>query len=331
MAVTRTVGIVSDIHFAGAAERQRGNDYEFRAVENPVLRNLVRLHRRFLWLREPLNQNHLLDRFLAQSSAFDIVVANGDYSCNTGFVGVSDEAARQSAIECLEKLRRTFNGRLQCTIGDHELGKTSFVGGRGGMRLESWRRVREDLGLPGFWKLEVGRYLLLGVVSSLIALPVYEPDTLPQERAEWEKLRASHLAEIQKTFVELRRDQKVLLFCHDPTALPFLWREEVVRARLEQIEQTIIGHLHSNLILRQSRILSGMPRIAWLGHTATRLSSALSEARHWRPFKVRLCPALAGIELLKDGGYLTAKLDLEAAQPAQFQFHPVPRAKGTPA
>jgi len=327
VAGTCTIGIVSDIHYAGAAEHLRGNDYEFRTLTNPLLRFILRLHRRFIWLHQPLDQNHLLDRFLENGTKFDYAVANGDYSCNTAFVGVSDEASRESARECLEKLRKTFGERLRLTVGDHELGKTSFLGGRGGMRLASWRHVREGLGLAGFWRLEIGKYVLLGVVSSLIALPVYEPDTLPEERPEWAKLRQEHLAEIRKAFVELRAGQKVLLFCHDPSALPFLWREEAIRSRVNQIEQTVIGHLHSNLILRQGRILAGMPRITFLGHTATRISSALREARHWRPFKVRLCPSLAGLELLKDGGYLTARLDPQGVDPVQFQLHSVPRNK----
>ena len=194
------------------------------------------------------------------------------------------------------------------------------------MRLASWRRAREELGLDPFWQLEIGSYVLLGFVSSLVALPVFEADMLPAERPEWERLRAEHLAEIRRAFDALQPGQRVLLFCHDPTALPFLWREESVRARLPQIEQTIIGHLHSNLVLWKSRLLAGMPPIRFLGHTVQRLSTALSEARHWRPFHVRLCPALAGIELLKDGGYCTLELDPEARQPARFRFHPLHRS-----
>src|SRR5438046_9839871 len=117
------------------------------------------------------------------------------------------------------------------------------------------------------------------------------------------------MALIRKGFGSIRPGQRILLFCHDPTALPFLWREEAVRSRLTQIEQTIIGHLHSNLVLWKSRMLAGIPRISFLGHTAKRLSAALHEAKHWRCFKIRLCPALAGIELLNDGGYLTVELD----------------------
>jgi hypothetical protein len=169
--------------------------------------------------------------------------------------------------------------------------------------------------------------VLLGVVSTLLALPVFEPDTLPSERPEWERLRAAHLAEIRRAFSSLDPGQRVLLFCHDPSALPFLWAEETVRARLPQIEQTIIGHLHSNLVLWQSRILAGMPPIGFMGHTIKRLSTALHDARHWRPFKVRLCPALAGIQLLKDGGFYTAELDPEGHQPAQFRLHRLPSAR----
>jgi hypothetical protein len=55
------------------------------------------------------------------------------------------------------------------------------------------------------------------------------------------------------------------------------------------------------------------------------MSSALREARYWKPFQVMLCPSLAGIELLKDGGYYTVELEAEAAPPAEFHFHPLPR------
>jgi hypothetical protein len=325
MSGTCSLGILSDIHFASAAEQARGRDYEYRDLSNPCVRLLLRMHRRFVWMREPFQQNHLLDRFIQDASGCDYVIANGDYSCNTAFVGVSDDAACQSARECLQKLRLKFNPHFLAVFGDHELGKVSFVGGRGGMRLASWHRARAELGLEPFWRLELGNYVLIGVVSSLVALPAFEADTIPEERAEWARLRAEHLAEIVRAFGALAPQQRVLLFCHDPTALPFLWREPMVRARLNQLEQTIIGHLHTKLVLRQARLLAGMPVLGFLGHTARRMSIALREARHWSPFKVRLCPALAGVELLKDGGYLTAELALDAQHAARFQFHALAR------
>jgi len=318
------LGILSDIHYASTAEQARGDDFEIRGIKNPLARAFARFFRHFVWLREPLHKSHLLDQFVEVAGSFDYVIANGDYSCNSACVGLSDDAAYQSARECLQKLRQRFGANLRATYGDHELGKISTFGQQGGMRLASWHRTREELGLPPFWQLEIGSYTLLGFVSTLVALPVFEAEMLPAERPEWERLRAEHLAEIRRAFAALRPSQRVLLFCHDPTALPFLRREETIRARLPQIEHTIIGHLHSNLVLWKSRLLAGMPPIRFLGNTVLRLSTALNQARDWRPFNVRLCPALAGTELLKDGGYCTAELDPEARHPVRFHFHPLP-------
>ena len=322
-----TVVVLSDIHFAGTAERARGNDFELRSIDNPLLRTIVRVFRHFIWMRKPLNQGAQLDVFLKEVGPADYLVANGDYSCDSGFVGVSDDAVFQSAQECLGKLRARFGDRALLTIGDHEIGKLSLIGGNGGMRLASWRRATETLGLKPFWQLIIGNYLLMGVASPLIALPANQPDTLPEEWPEWLELREGHLAEIRAAFDALKPGQRVILFCHDPTALPFLWREESVRRRLPQIEQTIIGHLHTRLILWKSRLLSGIPPIRFLGHSIRRFTSALHEAHHWWPFRVRLCPALSGIELLNDGGYYTVEIDPTAKLPAQFTFHPLPRRR----
>ncbi len=318
------LAILSDIHYAGAAEQAAGDDYEYRDIPNSLLRWSVRLYRHHIWLRYPLRQNGQLDCFLAEvarAGPVDYVIANGDYACNTAGIGVSDEAVMQSARECLGKLRRDFGEKLIAGFGDHELGKLRLLGTRGGMRLHSWRRAIDELGLRPFWKLELGNYVLLGVVSSLAALPVFAPDVLPEERCEWKTLREQHFSEIRAAFAALQPQQRVLLFCHDPTALPFLWRDDVVRSKLSQVEQTVIGHLHSNLFLRKSKLLAGMPVIRFLGHSIRRMSTGLNEARLWRHFQVRLCPSLAGIELLKDGGYLTAELDAGAQRPARFQFH----------
>jgi hypothetical protein len=320
-----TVAIVSDLHYAGAAERARGEDYETRAIARPLLRAVARAYRRWVWMRHPFDQTRQVERFLAAAPPAEVLVANGDYTCDTAFVGVSDAAAFQSAQECLGKLRARFGERARFTIGDHELGKLTLFGGRGGMRLASWRAVTERLQLQPFWELPLGRYLLLGVTSSLLALPAHRMDVLPEEWPAWQQLRQAHLAEIRAAFDALRPEQRVLLFCHDPTALPFLAREEAVRRRQSQIEQTIIGHLHTRLILWKSRALSGVPPVRFLGRNVSRFTAALHEAHAWWPFRVRLCPALSGVELLNDGGYLTAHLDPAARRPARFAFHPLPR------
>src|ERR1041385_11864 len=63
-----TVAVVSDIHYASAAEQARGKDYELAHIRNPLLRLALKGHRHFLWLRDPLHQNHLLDVFLQKRS-----------------------------------------------------------------------------------------------------------------------------------------------------------------------------------------------------------------------------------------------------------------------
>lgn len=320
-----TIAILSDIHHAGPIERARGEDYEFRTIDNPLLRTFARAYRHLIWMRHPLDQGRQLDRFLAEIGPVDYVVANGDYSCDTAYVGVSDPGAFESAKECLSELRTRFGERARFTFGDHELGKLTLFGGKGGMQLASWQCATQQLGLQPFWKLTIGRYLLMGVASPLIALPANQEDVPSAEWPDWQPLREAHLAEIRAAFDALQPEQRVILFCHDPTALPFLWQEESVRRCLPQVEQTVIGHLHTRLILWKSRALSGIPPIRFLGRSVNRFTSALHKAHHWRPFQIRLCPALSGTELLNDGGYFTVKIDPTANQPARFNFHPLPR------
>ena len=320
-----TVAVLSDIHYAGAAEQARGENYEFRAIANPLLRVLVRLYRHHIWMRHPFWQGRQFDRFLADVGPCDYVVANGDYSCDSGFVGVSDSAALESARECLEKLRARFGDRVRFTMGDHELGKPTLFGSMGEMRVASWHCAVQQLGLQSFWQLDIGRYILIGLSSSLIALPAMRPETRSEEWPQWEQLREAHLAEIRAAFDGISPDRRILLFCHDPTALPFLAGEDAVRRRLPQIEQTIIGHLHTRLVLWKSRVLSGIPPVHFLGRHIEKFTSALNEAHHWWAFRVRLCPALSGTQLLNDGGYFMLDLDTSGARPARFRFRPLPR------
>ena len=318
------LAVVSDIHYAGAAERGRHN-YCLGAIGNPVRRLAVHWYRHLYWMRDSFAHNDLLTQFINRAHRADLVVANGDFSCDTAFVGVSDEAAFGSATECLDRLRSTFGERLLATIGDHELGKMPLGTMAGGLRFDSWKRTTEGLNLRRFWMRRVAGRVLMGVTATLVALPVHEPEALPGELALWREVRAAHLAEIRAAFSELEPGERVLLFCHDPTALPFLWEEDVVRAKASQIEATIIGHLHSPFVFWQSRLLCGMPAISGIGHTVKRLSSALRQARYWKPFNVVLCPSPAGMELLKDGGFLTVRMDSNSAQPVTITRHRIRR------
>lgn len=320
----RRVGlaILSDIHYAGPGEQDRPG-YCLNAIAHPARRALTRFYRHHVWQRDPFAHNHLLEQFLRRVSPVDWVVANGDYSCDSAFVGVADAAACESARLCLGKLRAAFPARFAAILGDHELGKKPLGADRGGMRFESLHCAVRELDLQPFWRISVGRYVLIGVASSLIALPVYEPETLVAERSAWRRARAEHLHEIAGAFAALTAEERVLLFCHDPTALPFLLELPAVRTRLRAIERTIIGHLHSPVVLWKARLLAGLPPVHFLGHTARRLSTALCRARSWDRFRILLCPSLSGVQLLKDGGFYTAALDPEAREPVRFEFHPL--------
>lgn len=319
------IAILSDIHYAGPREQAEGDDYEYRIIANPLLRFALRQYRRQIWLRYPLQQNGQLDRFLATVPDVDCAIANGDYSCNTAAFGLSDDAARESAHDAIAKLRQNFGSRLLLAFGDHELGKLRLMGTRGGLRLRSWERGVNELGIRPSWKVDLGRHVLIGCAATLIALPLFTPDMLPEEKSTWEELRRQHLAELRTMFQSVTPEQRIILFCHDPSALPFLRQEDAIRERLPQLERTVIGHLHSNFYLRLSRILSGLPRIRFLGHSVHRMSAALREARHWQPFRVLLCPSLAGIELCNDGGFFTATLSEPG--PVDFTFHALPRPR----
>ena len=316
------IAIVSDIHYAAAEERARCDNHEYhRQIQNPATRVCARLFHQFVWLREPGSHNHLLDQCLNAVGQPDLVVANGDYSCNFRGLGLSDPAAFASAEECLGRLRARFDGKFYPILGDHELGKAGLFTGRGAMSMASWHAAVDRLHIEPFWQVRLGKYVLLGVTSSLIALPIFQADSLAGETAEWENLRASHLRRICEAFASLKPDERVWFFCHDPTALPFLAQQPAIREKLSQVEQTVIGHLHSNLVLWGSGILSGLPTLTFLGKGARRISAALGEAQHWKPFHVRLCPAFTGVQMLKDGGYLTVELDSDARRPARVEFH----------
>lgn len=314
--------VCSDIHYASDLEKARIN-YEVHAVGNRLQKALVRMYRYYFWLRDPFAHNDLLRHVLNPSFEPDWVVANGDYSCDSAFIGVSDPAALQSARECLGKLRERFPGKVLGVFGDHELGKMSLCGGRGGLRLKSLEVAQAELGLEPLWTRRFGRYVFLAVTSSLVAMPVFQRETLETERESWWELRRQHLHGIDAVLNALGESDRVILFCHDPTALPYLWESEALRRKAGQIERTIIGHLHSPIMLRQSRILSGMPKITFCGQAVRRMSSALARGKDWKHFNLLLCPSLAGLQLTRRGGYFLVEFDPEGRSEAKFELQDI--------
>lgn len=296
--------VVSDLHRAGPGERQR-RGFDERVVRGRMARVLSRWYRRHVWLADPMAHNHLLGEILRREAGSAWVVANGDFTLDTAFVGVSDDAALESAAEALAELRSMPGAAVRGVLGDHDLGKKSLVGDAGGPRWRSLERCESELGLPRLWHEDFPGWRWVGVTSTLLAWPVFRPEAPAGEWDRWDRAHREHLGAVEALFSEAAADgRRLVLFCHDPTALPFLGRLEGVRRALPLLETTVIGHLHSPWVLRVGQSLSGMPRIGWAGHTVRRYSTALGQARWWRTFRVTLCPSPTGIQCRRDGGYL---------------------------
>jgi hypothetical protein len=324
------LALASDLHYAGPLEQARGEDSDLRRIPNPFQRAVLRCWRHRFWMRHPLGNNALLDRFLEQAvqAGCTHAIVNGDYAADTASLGLSDEGTWESACLCVQRLREVFADRLSLVIGDHELGKLSFFGHYGGLRLASWERATNGLGLAPVWTWDLGVYRLIAVTSTLVALPMFSRDMLPEERPLWERLRHVHLQEIAAALEPLAPERRWILFCHDPTALPFLADLPAVQGRLDQVALTVIGHLHSPLILWKSRLLSGMPRLRRLGISVERMSGALQQAAVWRRFHVRLCPSLAGIQIERGGGWVELELCPAGNGPLVWRVHKLRRERG---
>ncbi len=324
--------VISDLHWACAEEQARAG-HESRVVQNPCLRLAAYCWRRWVWLATPHGHNHRVAAILGRTgtNGADWCLANGDFTLDTAFVGVSDEAACVSAGECLSPLRAAWGSRLLTTIGDHELGKVSLFGGAGGLRRRSLERCESELGLSRFWVQPGGDgVVLIGVTSTLAAWTLFADETPVNERAWWRKQQARHLAQISDAFSDLTPGQRVVLCCHDPSALAFLYELAEVRQRLGQLACTVIGHLHSAKVWSLARNLAGFPRVPWMGVTFRRYTTALHRSRCWREFGIALCPAPAGLQLFKDGGWLEIDIPPGAA-PAQVVRQRLPWNLAEPA
>lgn len=308
MSLCRIV-IASDIHYAGPKEKAEGEG-ELRIIRNPILKLLTALFRYCFWMQHPHAHNDKLLQFLSQAPEGDMCITCGDYSCGAGNIGVQYPAAFESASLSLGMLRERFGNRLVSICGDHEIGKMSLFGGKGGLRLDSWRICQEELRIRPFWHRQIGFWHLFGFSSPILVLPNAQKEILPQERERWEQLRAEYLREVEAHLNLTTPQDKLIFFCHDPTALPYLKELPTVQHLLNRnrIVLTVVGHLHTELILKTSYFLSGMPHIPFLGNSISRMSSALHRAKVWKQFNMVLCPSLAGCQLAKDGGWLELEL-----------------------
>src|SRR5206468_3849789 len=93
------LAILSDIHYAGPREQLRAG-YPLAHIQSSWQRFAVSQYRRYFWHRDPFAHNYLLDDFIRKAATAEVVVANGDYSCDSAAIGVADDAAYESAEQC---------------------------------------------------------------------------------------------------------------------------------------------------------------------------------------------------------------------------------------
>ena len=311
------IAVISDFHVMGPQERASA-DASFEALRtdpHPVRRGLRRsLHRvrRRFWNAHPEWREEAFLKALSHVREFDPdwVIANGDYGGDHGGVGVSDEATFESAAGVIRAIRRRFRNQCRFIFGDHDLGKYSTLLRGGGIRLRSLQLGEEQLGIPSFWHEQDEDTHLIGVNSSLFTLDQFRPEALVHEIPEWEKRRAHHHHEVSEAFRHLPSRARVLLFCHDPSALHVLSQLPAVRNRLGQIERTVIGHLHSPGLLQLARLLPRTPG-GWKPRypVARIIAQGLEGVNSWAQFRPVVCPSTFGTGHHIRGGLLFIERD----------------------
>ncbi len=310
------LAVLSDIHLVGPAELALANaGYgSIRAHPDPVARawrqGLYRVRRRF-W------NGHLKWRHTAFLQALDEVagrnpdwvIANGDYGGDLGGIGLSHRATLDSASLVVELIRNRFPGRSRFVFGDHDLGKYSTLLREGGIRLDSLDLGERQLQIPSFWHEINGDVHLIGVNSSLFTLDLFLPEAIADEIPEWRRRRAAHIAQVIEAFDQLPARARVLLFCHDPSALTILGELPAIRRKLHQIEMTVIGHLHSPTLLRLARYAARLSGIKPRYPVARIVAKGIAGARQWTRFNPVVCPSTFGTGHHVAGGILLVTLN----------------------
>lgn len=305
------VAVLSDVHVLGPGEerKERRVAAELGADRSAVSRGwrraLHRLRRRF-WNWHPAPREACFLRALDEIAARhpDLVVANGDYGGDVGGIGLSDPATFASVAHVVEMIRATFPGRARFVFGDHEIGKYSTALQRGGIRLESLRRGEKEIGIASHWVERQGDFLLVGVHSTLLALDLFLPEALPSEVDGWVRRRDEHLAEVEHTFEGLPRGGRVILFCHDPSALSVLHERPAVRARLDRVACTVLGHLHTPKLLPLTRAAGRLTGWSPRYPVARIIARGAQGAGAWKAFRPVVCPSTFGTGHHFAGGVL---------------------------
>jgi hypothetical protein len=322
------IAVLSDLHVLGLRETERSRRIaQDLAVDRPFAdrawqRGLHRVRRR-LWNRRAEERDACFHLALDEIAPLhpDWIVANGDFSGDTAGIGLSDPHVFESVARVVDLLRRTFPDRCLFVFGDHEIGKYSTELKRGGIRLASLRRGEEDLGLESFWHRVENGIHLIGVNSSLLSLSLFLPEALPAEIPAWQERRAQHLKLIREAFSRVPPGDRILLFCHDPSALGELAGLPEVRDRIGQIARTVLGHLHIPALLPITRWIGRLPIRNTRYPVARIIAHGAKSSRSWDQFHPVVCPSAFGLGHILRGGFLHLDVLPDDVRIARHSLH----------
>ena len=305
------LAVISDVHVMGPSEKDKHNESFNRLGEGlPRMhgawrRSLHRLRRRF-WVDHPEARHqsflHALDTVASYNP--DWIVANGDYGGDTLGIGMSDASTFESVASVVTLIRHMFPNNAHFIFGDHEIGKYSTALKQGGIRLKSLQRGEELLGIRSFWTERVDGFHLVGVNSSLFVLDLFLPEALADEIPEWRRLRTEHIDQVNASFENLPADARVLLFCHDPSALSVISELPGVQRHISQIERTILGHYHAPSLLSLAKLVRLLPKLDPKYPVARITMHGVHGIKGWRKFRPIVCPATFGAGHHVPGGVL---------------------------
>lgn len=310
------LAVISDIHVLGPGEHERDREVVAglgagRGWLRTGWRHLLHRARRRFWNWHPESRQDCFFKALEDIQAYhpDWVIANGDYGGDAGGVGLSDEATYESAAGVITLIREIFPERCHFIFGDHDIGKYSTAMQQGGIRLASLDLGEQRLGIRSFWHERVDDMDVIGVNSSLITLDHFLPEALTDEIPEWKRRKAEHERVVTEAFASLSADARVILCCHDPSALGVLVQNPVIEQRLPQLELTVLGHLHEPRLLYLAQNMPLLPNWKPKYPVARIISEGIRSAHVWARFNPIVCPSPFGTGHHLSGGVLFIEKD----------------------
>jgi hypothetical protein len=105
-------------------------------------------------------------------------------------------------------------------------------------------------------------------------------------------------------FAAMQPQDRIIIFCHDPSALGVLAALPDVHDRVDQVECTVVGHLHTPLLLGVTRMMRHLPVLKTDYPIARIVSHGAQNAKDWKRFNPVVCPSTYGVGTHISGGVL---------------------------